>query len=128
MTPSPSSQAKKRIQKLLTQYVRLRDGGCVLKKFGACSGYTAADHIFSRASNATYADPLNLICLCQRHHIYWKPQHPMEYADFVESRLGKNYKKLKWKSQTILHMTEYDWLLTEKWLKKEIEKLENERK
>ena len=127
---SPVATTKRRIQKLLTEYVRLRDGGCVMRHYnetGACGGYTAADHIMSRAYTATYSNLDNLICLCSRHHIWWKPQHPTEYAEIVRKILGpEKYARLKYLSGTTLHMTAQDWIWEEMRVKKELKKLKAE--
>ena len=115
MGKSPTSKVKAKIQKLLTQLVRLRDGGCFLRKYpaaGACSGPTAADHLISRMYSATYADSRNVVCACQRHHIYYKPSNPFEYARFVEDFIGK--KTYGWMIREAMdkkpcHKTEWDW-------------------
>lgn len=133
---SEVSRTKQRIQKLLTKIVRVRDGGCAFRLYpetGACSGYTAADHIISRQYAATYADTRNVVCLCNRHHIYWKPQHPTEYTNILQEYLdGETWNWLvRARMATNRHHTTYgpvhfvlhDWLMLELGLKQELEHL-----
>ncbi|MCL4399719.1 HNH endonuclease [Patescibacteria group bacterium] len=123
----PVSQAKRRIQELLREYVLLRDKKCVI-----CAAHgkdsrgrvMQADHIFSRAIAATFSNLDNVILICQPCHGFWKPAHPLEYSEIIKEKLGKKkYEKLKYLSQTTLHMTARDWELEEKRLKQEIDKL-----
>ena len=89
---SDISRCKDRIQKLLTQIVRVRDLGCIFSRYpetGKCSGFTAADHINSRVKSISYGDTRNVIEVCQRHHIYWKPQNPLEYTQIVKDYVGE---------------------------------------
>jgi len=63
-----------------------RDRGCIFRHYpeaGACGGYRKdgalilqADHLNTRARNISYGDVRLAVCACQRHHIFWKPQHP----------------------------------------------------
>ena len=127
---SDSARTKARIQKLLTELVRLRDGGCIMRHYpatGQCSGFTAADHIISRQISATYADSRNVIALCQRHHIYWKPTNPTLYARFVEQHIGKktySYLFLAQQNSPRYRYTEADWLKAELMLHVEIQALQ----
>ena len=128
---SDVSKCKQRIQKLLTAIVRAKDGGCIFRNYpqtGACSGYTAADHIISRQFSATYGDTRNVICLCTRHHIYWKPQNPTLYVEIVKDYLGA--KTWDWIERAQRDRKTYsfqlnDWLKIEIGLKKELADLEN---
>lgn len=90
-----------------------------------CKGYTAADHIITRAINATYADPDNVICLCNYHHIYWKPSHPTFYSDAVKKHIGtRKWNRIHKKSKQLTHYVLSDWLKEEKKLKRLIRNLE----
>lgn len=89
---STSSQLKREIQALLRELAIKRDGGCVLRDYqasaGQCSGPLQAEHLVSRANSATYADMRNIVCLCQRHHIFWKPQNSRLYWDLIKTIIG----------------------------------------
>lgn len=110
---------KNRIQKLLTEASKLRDDGCLFKRYpetGKCGGPLAADHIRSRQYSETYADLDNVVCLCTAHHIFFKKRHPMVWAKLVEDYLGTGWidelRSMSLKSRT--------WTL-DMWLKKEEE-------
>lgn len=110
-----TAKTKKRIQALLRELVTKRDGGCVLRKYmttGACSGPLQAEHLISRSNSISFGDERNIICLCQRHHIFWKPQHSRLYWELIEKIIGE--KRWKWlkrvEADTKPHrMTLWDW-------------------
>ena len=126
---SDISKIKDRIQKLLTAIVRLRDGGCILRNYpeaGACSGYTAADHLITRSRSVSYGDTRNVLCVCQRHHIYWKPINPLLYSSIIKRHLDE--KTFNWLERTQLDgktysFTLWDWTKIEISLKQELLKL-----
>lgn len=128
---SETAKVKDKIQKTLTQLVRARDGGCVMRHYpesGACSGPTAADHIISRQYSATYGDSRNVVALCQRHHIYWKPQNPILYVHILRRHLGETW---DWIERAQLdkkahRFTPFDWELLLRGLKQELEQLSTE--
>ncbi len=47
-----------------------------------------AEHLNSRAHSISFADTRNIITLCQRHHIYWKPQNSKRYWEIIEELIG----------------------------------------
>lgn len=101
---SEASETKREIQSLLRELAIKRDGGCVLRNHpetGLCGGTNKegalilqAEHLISRSNSATFADMRNIICLCVRHHGYYKPQHSRQYWEAVEKVLGE--KRWKW--------------------------------
>lgn len=98
VSKSPTAQTKKRIQALVREIAILRDGGCLLRDcrgygsgIGSCSGPLQGEHLISRSNSATFGDSRNVICLCQKHHIFWKPQHSRLYWDIVEKKLGPTW-------------------------------------
>lgn len=120
---SPLAIIKRRIQALLRELVTLRDGGCVLRRYGEagmCSGPLQAEHLISRTNSKTFADPRNIVCLCQRHHIFWKPQNSRRYWELIEQVLGP----IRWGWMKLAEMdkTPYrvDWALEELALRQEI--------
>lgn len=132
---SPVAVAKRHIQALLRTYVILRDDGCILRKHpetGKCGGVRKdgeiilqAEHIFTRANSSTFADLENVVCLCLRHHFYFKPQHSDAYLRIIQDFLGpEKYEKLRQRSLLSLHMTVYDWSMAVTKLQAEIKKLE----
>jgi 5-methylcytosine-specific restriction endonuclease McrA len=121
----PVSKTKRDIQALLRELAIKRDKVCVIGQATGrkCSNILQADHIFSRANNATFADMDNIILVCSACHLFWKPSHPIEYGEIVKKKLGKKYEKLRAMSQTTLHMTKFDWELTRMSLEKQLNKL-----
>src|SRR3990167_7944046 len=96
---SETAQAKDRIQELLRQVSILRDGGCFLRNYaeaGKCGGYRKDgelilqfDHLHSRANNISFGDPRLGLCVCLRHHIYFKRQYPAQYETLAIKFIGK---------------------------------------
>ena len=123
---TPINKVKQRIQKLLTQAVRVRDKGCIFKDkgFGACNGFTAADHIITRQRTLLYADLRNCVCVCTYHHIWWKPSNPTLYTEIVRKKIGEEiYKELHELAKKTTQYTLRDWLAIELNLKREIAKI-----
>lgn len=128
---SEISKCKDRIQKLLTLCVRARDKDCLLKgKYQRCAGYTAADHILSRTYHNTYGELDNVICLCNAHHIFWKPRNPTLYTEEIKSAIGEE----RWmrihalaKKQTAPFSIK-EWLDKEEILKKRLDELSHIRR
>jgi len=52
------------------------------------------EHLHTRANASSFSDTRLLICLCQRHHIFYKPQHSDEYYRIVRKHIGKERSKL----------------------------------
>lgn len=131
---NPTAQTKERIQALLRKIAIARDGGCFLRHYvaeaGQCGGYTKNgnlilqfDHLNTRARNISFADTRLGVCACQRHHIFWKKQHPALYEKLARHFIGKDRTKLL--ESVIADRRSYnfvlsDWLLLEKALEKEL--------
>lgn len=133
-----TSVIKERIQSILRQIAIKRDGGCLLRNYpdtGLCGSYTKsgdlilqAEHLISRSNGNTFGDTRNIICLCQRHHIYWKPQHSQQYWEIIEAELG--VKRWEWLQAATVdykrHKTyKVDWKLILIGLEQELKKLKN---
>jgi len=96
---SETSKIKRRIQSLLRDIVIARDGGCILRddyRAGACGGYSndgelilQAEHLNTRVANVSFADTRLAICICKRHHIYFKPQNPLLYYELIRQKIGE---------------------------------------
>lgn len=89
---SDSSVLKEQIQSALREVVIKRDGGCVLRNYpetGACDKILQAEHLNSRSRTQTFAVSLLAVCLCRRHHIYWKPTHSLRYWQIIEEIIGE---------------------------------------
>ena len=133
------SHCKARIQALLREIVMIRDGGCVLRQFpeeaGACGGYRKdgqlilqAEHLVTRANSISYGDLRNIVCLCQRHHGFFKPQHSRLYWELIEHIVG--YKTWDWikaveKDKRPHRTTLWDWQKIELSLRQHLTKLQN---
>jgi hypothetical protein len=96
---SPVALCKARIQALLREIAILRDGGCFLRnraEFGQCGGYGSKsgkliqqfDHLNTRERNISYGDPRLGVCVCLRHHFYFKKQYPYEYEKAAREFIG----------------------------------------
>mgnify|MGYP001579526961 CR=1 FL=1 len=106
---SETSVLKEQIQKLLRQIVIARDGGCFLRhyeneitpQYRNCGPVKKngeivlqAEHLNSRANANSFSDSRLVVCCCQRHHIYYKPQYSAEYNRFARDFIGKERAKL----------------------------------
>lgn len=101
---SSTSELKREAQSILRAIVISRDKGCILRnyenelnpQYRECGGYRKdgemilqAEHLHTRSNASSFADTRLVICLCQRHHIYYKPQHSDEYYRIVRKHIGK---------------------------------------
>lgn len=129
LSKSPVAATKRRIQAFVRQIVILRDGGCILRHYGAsgkCSGPLQGEHLISRANSATYGDTRNIVCLCQRHHIFWKPQNSLAYWSYIMDSLGKDrWSWVKLAQADAARPHKVDWLATELVLQAELTQLES---
>ncbi|MCK5614540.1 hypothetical protein KAR91_72415 [Candidatus Pacearchaeota archaeon] len=128
---STTSELKREIQALLRQIVIIRDGGCILRHYpgtGQCGGFRndgelilQAEHLHTRSNSASFADHRLVVCLCKRHHIFWKPQHADEYYRIVKEHIGPGRTKLLEAIQADHSPHKMDWklekLALEKYLK-----------
>ena len=88
---SDTAEIKKEIQATLRTYVIKRDKGCLLRDYpetGGCDSILQAEHLNSRSHMISFADTRLAICLCRRHHIFWKPQNSARYWEIVEEMIG----------------------------------------
>lgn len=88
---SSSSELKAEIQALLRKIVIARDGGCILRhspETGSCDKILQAEHLHSRVHASSFSDTRLVVCLCRRHHIFWKPQYPDVYYKIVRKHIG----------------------------------------
>lgn len=106
----PSAVLKDEIQAILRKIVIARDGGCFLRnykkeitpQYQKCGGYRKSDgkiilqaeHLHTRSRAVSFSDPRLVVCICQRHHIYYKPQHPDEYYRLAKKYIGEERTKL----------------------------------
>jgi len=135
---SPSTLMKNEIQAILRQIVIIRDGGCFLRHFKnrinhqyqECGGLTKAgelilqaEHLHTRANAASFADTRLVVCICKRHHVFYKPQHSDEYNGFAREFIGKERSELweKVKNDRIPHKVDLALELVA--LKQELSKL-----
>lgn len=101
---SPTTKAKNRIQAALRRKAIARDGGCVMRHYQSqlphqyldCGPYRTdgeivlqAEHLVTRADSRSYADMDNIVCLCMRHHFYFKKQHGAIYWHIIRQHIGE---------------------------------------
>ena len=133
---SETTLVKIRIQALLRQIVMVRDGGCLLRddfRAGECGGYRKdgelilqADHLHSRVNNISFGDSRLVVCLCKRHHGYFKPQYPMVYYELIRQKIGQERWDLLQKvsaDKKPYPMGAHDWGVVELALKQELKNL-----
>lgn len=134
---SDTADIKERIQALLRAIVIARDGGCLLRnspETGACGGYRKdgelikqAEHLHTRASSSSFADTRLVICLCQRHHIFYKAQYPDDYYRIVRQLIGPERSALLTRVQEDRSPHRYflsDWRMMEIVLQRELTALQ----
>lgn len=98
------SKVKKDIQAKLRERAIERDKTCVVgqnpsllpSNWLQCAPFRKdgelvlqAEHLVGRANSASYADMDNIVLLCQRHHFYFKTQHPALYWNIIQKHIGK---------------------------------------
>lgn len=130
---SATALIKDEIQALLRLIVIKRDGGCILRHYpetGQCGGYRQdgelilqAEHLHTRSNSVSFADSRLVVCLCMRHHIFYKPQHADEYYRIVKKHIGKARTKLLEAVQQDYRAYKMDWQLEKLALGKELKKL-----
>lgn len=131
---STTKEIKDEIQAIMRQIVILRDGGCLLRNSpvaGACGGrrkdgelILQAEHLNSRTHAVSFADHRLAICLCKRHHIFWKPQEPDLFYRLVKELIGKERTELLEKVQQDFSPHKMDWKLELMYLKQHLKKME----
>lgn len=96
-----------------------------------CGGYgpksgkliLQAEHLNTRERNISYGDMRNIVCLCQRHHGYFKQQNGALYWDLIRRHIGPE--RWEWLQRVIADRTTYtftshDWLKIEVALRQEL--------
>ncbi len=106
---STTTELKNEIQAMLRKIVIKRDGGCFLRHYKGkiqpqymnCGGYRndgelilQAEHLHSRSNANSFSDSRLVVCCCQRHHIYYKPQYSDEYNSLAREFIGEERSKL----------------------------------
>lgn len=79
------THATARADKLMGDFVKARDGGCVAR--GKHAGPIQWAHIVSRRYRAVRWDPNNAVALCAGHHMYFTPR-PLEWDTWVTAHIG----------------------------------------
>lgn len=132
---STSAEQKREIQALLREIVIKRDGGCVLRDYaetGKCGGYGSKsgklilqfEHLHSRSHSISFGDSRLGVLLCQRHHIFWKPQYSQRYWEIIEEVIGPTRWDLLQKVRNDHKPYKMDWKLVILGLKKELNDLQ----
>lgn len=123
---STAAVMKRRIQALLRQIVIQRDGGCIFRiVLGNCNETLQAEHLITRSNSSTFGDTRNIVCLCQYHHIFWKPQHSRLYWELIEKHLGpQRWAWVKLAEDLARYAHKVDWRLVELGLQQELRQYE----
>jgi len=142
---SETSEVKKEIQAVAREIVIIRDGGCILRNihyrdFPECGGYRndgelilQADHLVTRANNATFADTRLIVCVCKAHHA-WKSlgsnARKKEYDELVRTLLPSDRVALwdacerdSWKPN---RGAAFNWTVTLAALKQELREIQRD--
>lgn len=88
---SPTALLKDDVQSWLRAVVIARDKGCVLRDYpeaGKCNTILQAEHLNSRTHMISFGDSRIAVCLCSRHHIFWKPTNSARYWEIIEEIIG----------------------------------------
>lgn len=133
---SDTSTTKDEIQDLVRAIVIKRDGGCVLRNLqhvvGACGSKQTkdghmvlqADHLVTRANNATFGDTRLIVCLCQSHHGGFKQWNKADYDKVMRGVIGPKRTDLWDKAEADRHkiypMHSSDWKLLKIALEQEL--------
>ena len=131
---SPIAQIKKEVQALLRELAIKRDGGCVMRHYpetGECGGrkkngdlILQFDHLSSRIRNTSWDIVLG-VCVCLRHHFYYKKQYPFEYERCAIDNIGTKRAELLYRVREDTRpykMGLSDWTLISIALQKELNK------
>lgn len=86
------THAKVKADRLFSEHIRRRDGGCVAE--GEHAGALQCAHIFSRRYSAIRWDTRNAVALCAGHHTFWTLR-PLEWEQWAHERLGMDYVRLR---------------------------------
>ena len=129
---SPIAQIKKEIQALLRELAIRRDKTCVMSNYpetGKCGGcrkdgklILQFDHLVSRVRNIGWDTRLG-VCICKRHHFYYKKQYPFEYERCAIDNIGPKRAELLYRVREDTKpykMSLSDWQLVETGLSKEL--------
>ncbi len=137
---STTSELKIEIQSVLRDIAILRDGGCVFRdykgpmtpSYRSCGGFRKDgglilqyEHLDTRAKAISFSDTRLGICICQRHHIFYKKQHPDEYYRIVREIIGKERSDLLTRVQNDYTPHKVDLKLELIALKQELKQLQN---
>lgn len=107
----------KKCDKLWAACIKGRDKRCM--RCGVDRGLQAA-HIFSRSQKSTRWDMRNGITLCYGCHIFWAHKNPVEFVEYIKTRLGSEYEPLRLKAKEISLSISGEQLLE---VKKELEEI-----
>lgn len=107
---STTTQQRDEVQALLRQIVIARDGGCFLRnykdritnQYRECGSRATkdghlilqAEHLHSRTNASSFSDTRLVVCVCERHHLYYKPQHSAEYNELAREFIGEKNAEL----------------------------------
>lgn len=80
------THATREADRLVGNYVKARDGGCVAS--GVHNGGLQWAHIVSRRYRGVRWDPAAAVTLCAGHHTYYT-MRPLEWEAWVDERLGE---------------------------------------
>src|SRR3990167_2884907 len=118
---SPQALLKRQIQALLREIVIKRDLTCVFQNYpesGKCGGYRKDgelilqyDHLHSRIHALSFSDSRLGICVCLRHHFYYKKQYPAEYEKIAIEVIGKDRAELLYKVRADKKPYKINWQL-----------------
>lgn len=120
---SEKAQRRDRIQALLRAIGIKRDGGCFLRNYseaGACDQILQWDHLNSRAYSVSFGDSRLGVCVCRRHHIYWKPQHSARYEICARDFIGTKRVVLLDRVREDRGVHKMDWKIVELSLEEEL--------
>src|SRR3990167_371474 len=130
---SEKAKIKDRIQALCRAIAIKRDKGCFLRHYADAGGcgprrkdgeiVLQYDHLNSRIHSVSFGDTRLGICICARHHGYWKPQYPAKYETYVRDFIGEKRTELIDKVRADNKPYKMDWKVLELSLIDELKKM-----
>ena len=122
---SDKTKARNRNDRVWSEIVRVRDGGCIIGDV-ECAGYLNAHHLIPRQRRATRWELDNGVTLCAKHHVFDSALSahgaPLAFAEWLQANLPG-----RWEYAQAHKGDELEWKETLEWIEQEHRRLLEER-
>lgn len=104
---SKKQKLREKLEKLVSEYVKLRDGYICQKCSIRVEGSNChASHVIPKShGDALRFDPLNLKVLCMHCHLHWWHKNPLEAQEWFKDKFLSKYEYLMIKKESIKKYT-----------------------